>query len=337
MKKLQIFISSTYIDLKDERQAAVSAILSSGNIPAGMELFKAGNDSQLEVIKKWIDESDVYMLILGGRYGSIEPKSGKSYTQLEYEYALKKGIHIFSVILSDEALFEKAKILGKETAMGESEIEEYKGFKKVVESKIVKFVDDEKDIKLAIHETLKDFEKNHKLLGWVKGSELEEYKDTSKENLKLMNENLKLIKENERLKKQLENFKKKDLIGSYTYDELKEMLLSKKMVIDEKYVKSGESLEFSYIEFILIYKNKLITGLENSTNTGDLEVHLYYKKLPFLVSLELMEKIKLAGVKYERIQASKNGHKFLAKLEIDSDKRIKKIKNEIKKTYENVD
>ena len=89
-KKLQIFISSTYKDLQDERQAAVEAILGSNNIPAGMELFKAGNNSQWETIKKWINDSDIYMLILGGRYGSIEPTSKKSYTQLEYEYAISK-------------------------------------------------------------------------------------------------------------------------------------------------------------------------------------------------------------------------------------------------------
>ena len=83
-KKLQVFVSSTYTDLIEERQAAVQAILDAGHIPAGMELFKAGNRSQLETIYKWIDESDIYMLILGGRYGSIESKSGKSYTQLEY-------------------------------------------------------------------------------------------------------------------------------------------------------------------------------------------------------------------------------------------------------------
>ena len=84
MKKYQIFISSTYIDLIDERQAAVEAILQSGHIPAGMELFAASNQSQWEIIKKWIDESDIYMLILGGRYGSIEQTSGLSYTELEY-------------------------------------------------------------------------------------------------------------------------------------------------------------------------------------------------------------------------------------------------------------
>ena len=47
-KKLQVFVSSTYNDLKEERQAAVEAILKAGHIPAGMELFAAGNDSQLQ-------------------------------------------------------------------------------------------------------------------------------------------------------------------------------------------------------------------------------------------------------------------------------------------------
>jgi len=44
-KKLQVFVSSTYRDLKPERQAAVEAILKAGHIPAGMELFSAGSES----------------------------------------------------------------------------------------------------------------------------------------------------------------------------------------------------------------------------------------------------------------------------------------------------
>ncbi|MCV5233546.1 DUF4062 domain-containing protein, partial [Escherichia coli] len=70
-KKLQVFVSSTYEDLKHDRQAAVSAILKAGHIPAGMELFTSGDQSQMDTIRRWIDESDVYMLILGGRYGSV--------------------------------------------------------------------------------------------------------------------------------------------------------------------------------------------------------------------------------------------------------------------------
>lgn len=59
-KKYQIFISSTFTDLRDERQAAVEAILRAGHIPAGMELFTSTNKTQWDVIKKWINESDIY-------------------------------------------------------------------------------------------------------------------------------------------------------------------------------------------------------------------------------------------------------------------------------------
>ena len=58
-RKLQVFVSSTFLDLKAERQAAVEAILLAGHIPAGMELFSAGDESQLEIIKKWIEASDI--------------------------------------------------------------------------------------------------------------------------------------------------------------------------------------------------------------------------------------------------------------------------------------
>ena len=82
-KKYQVLIFSTYTDLIEERQSAVEAILKADHIPAGMELFKAGKE-QLETVQKWIDESDIYVLILGKRYGSIETKSGLSYTEIEY-------------------------------------------------------------------------------------------------------------------------------------------------------------------------------------------------------------------------------------------------------------
>src|SRR5436305_9143972 len=101
-KKLQVFVSSTYEDLRAERQAAVEAILSAGHIPAGMKLFAAGDESQMVVIRRWIDESDVFMLILGHRYGSIEPESNKSYVQLEYEYAVAQGKPLFAVVARDD-------------------------------------------------------------------------------------------------------------------------------------------------------------------------------------------------------------------------------------------
>lgn len=167
-KKLQVFVSSTYTDLIEERQAAVEAILDAGHIPAGMELFKAGNESQLKTIYKWIDESDVYMLILGGRYGSIEKESGLSYTQLEYEYALSKDIPVFAVVLSETFTTEKITSLGLKNAIEQDNPDKYKTFKSLVMSKIIREVDDCKDIKIAIHSTLNEFINEYDLKGWTK-------------------------------------------------------------------------------------------------------------------------------------------------------------------------
>ncbi len=169
-KKLQVFVSSTYTDLIEERQAAVQAILDAGHIPAGMELFKAGNESQLKTIYKWIDESDVYMLILGGRYGSIESKSGKSYTQLEYEYALSKDIPVFAVVLSESFLTTKINLMGLSDVMEQKAPDKYQSFKSLVMSKNIREVDDCKDIKITIHSTLNEFINEYNLDGWVKGS-----------------------------------------------------------------------------------------------------------------------------------------------------------------------
>src|SRR5215470_737324 len=97
-RKLQIFVSSTYEDLIDHRLAAMEAILAAGHIPAAMEQFSPGDDTAWERIRQRIDESDAFMLILGGRYGSIEPASQKSYVELEYDYALEKGKPFFTIV-----------------------------------------------------------------------------------------------------------------------------------------------------------------------------------------------------------------------------------------------
>jgi CRP-like cAMP-binding protein len=68
-KRLQVFVSSTYTNMLPERQAAVESILKAGHIPAGMKLFTAGDQTHLQAIRRWIEESDMFLLILAGRYG----------------------------------------------------------------------------------------------------------------------------------------------------------------------------------------------------------------------------------------------------------------------------
>lgn len=90
-KRYQVFVSSTYTDLHEERAEVMQALLELDCMPSGMELFPAANEEQWEWIKKVIDESDYYLVILGGRYGSISKKTGYSYTEMEYRYAVETG------------------------------------------------------------------------------------------------------------------------------------------------------------------------------------------------------------------------------------------------------
>lgn len=97
-KKYQVFVSSTYKDLVEERREVIQTLLEGDFIPAGMELFYASNDEQFEYIKKVIDNCDYYVLIIGGRYGSINPSTGISFTEQEYDYAIEKNIPVLAYI-----------------------------------------------------------------------------------------------------------------------------------------------------------------------------------------------------------------------------------------------
>ncbi|MVT49847.1 DUF4062 domain-containing protein [Bradyrhizobium yuanmingense] len=85
-KRYQVFVSSTFADLKEERQAVMQALLSLDHFPAGMELFPASDEDQWALIRGVIDDSDYYVLVVGGRYGSTTAE-GISYTEMEFDYA----------------------------------------------------------------------------------------------------------------------------------------------------------------------------------------------------------------------------------------------------------
>lgn len=88
-KKFQVFVSSTYTDLQGARQELMLALLSMGMIPTGMELYPTELNNQWKMIQKVIDECDYYVVLIGGRYGTLSP-IGLSYTHREYVYAATK-------------------------------------------------------------------------------------------------------------------------------------------------------------------------------------------------------------------------------------------------------
>jgi hypothetical protein len=99
-KKYQVFVSSTFSDLIQERQATIRMVLDLGHIPSGMEIFPAADVEQFEYIKKVIDECDYYVLIIGARYGSVDA-AGVSFTEKEYDYAVEQKKTVLGFIHGD--------------------------------------------------------------------------------------------------------------------------------------------------------------------------------------------------------------------------------------------
>ena len=114
-KKYQVFVSSTYKDLIEERKKVYEVLLSADCIPAGMEAFVATNEEQFNVIKQVIDLCDYYILIIGKRYGSINEKTGQSYTEMEYDYARSKKIPVLVFPIDESVDLPSEKTESEET------------------------------------------------------------------------------------------------------------------------------------------------------------------------------------------------------------------------------
>lgn len=278
MKKYQIFISSTYIDLIDERQAAVEAILQAGHIPAGMELFAASNQSQWEIIKKWIDESDIYMLILGGRYGSIEKTSELSYTELEYNYALEIGKPLFALVLDETFIESKAQKQGTKTILELHEPQKLKAFSAKVLSKLCKICTDSKDIQLGVFQSISSLERDNELTGWIKANQGLNPKPYLDQITALQHEKEVLNKELIKLKKSAP--KNQD---SQDFDDIlrifeKEKVSLKRLQKNEPKMPDETSLLIAFETF----KDLLIVGSTNAASSTTQDTFIFYDLAPKL-------------------------------------------------------
>lgn len=316
--KLQVFISSTYLDLRQERQAAVEAVLKSGHIPAGMELFTAGDKSQWEVIKRWITDSDIYMLILGGRYGSVENTSGLSYTELEYDFALSLNKPHFAVVITDEGLESKVKAHGDSVSEKDSP-EKLARFRAKVLEKMSSFFSDYKDVKICVHESLPILAKDNDLKGWVRASDIPDTKALADELLKLHSDNKDLrekLAANQSLLEQQKNEKQS------VHKEFTELfdLLSSTMIdigIIKKNIGNASKIpdQVSVLDMALSCKDSLLNGVTNQVGISDVENFLYFRLCPKLQTHELVADEKVAGVRYRRYSVTKKGLQFFSFVE----------------------
>lgn len=163
MIRYQVFISSTYKDLVEERGIVKKALLEKNCFPAGMEEFPAIDQKQFEYIKKVIDDSDYYILILGGKIGTVCKETNESYTYMEYKYALDRNIPIIVYVKKDEegniVCYEKKKKRKKY----------YEKFvSRVTENRMCAFFNKKEELAGLVHFSLNEIMKMKPRFGWKK-------------------------------------------------------------------------------------------------------------------------------------------------------------------------
>lgn len=185
-KKYQVFISSTFDDLKEHRDAVVKAVLQLGHLPVGMEMFNAGDQTQWETIKSYIDSSDYYLVILAHRYGTKgKGKKGLSYTETEYDYAGKQGIPRLGFVIDKNAAWPASHV----EADAKKELDAFKS--KVGKARVIKFWDTTDSLAYHVALSLANEITINPRTGWVRATEAaspqvaEELARLSKENREL--------------------------------------------------------------------------------------------------------------------------------------------------------
>ncbi len=192
-KKYQIFVSSTFLDLREEREQIIKASLEMGHIPVGMEMFSASDEEQWKIIQRQIDEIDYYIILIAHRYGSTT-EEGISYTEKEYDYAVSKGIPVLGFVIEDTASWPANKIDNDEA----NKIS-LLNFKEKIKSKLVNFWSNKDELHAKFSIALMKAIVNNPRSGWVRSEEVIGA-DIMKELSRLSSENSTLREENINLK-----------------------------------------------------------------------------------------------------------------------------------------
>lgn len=338
-KKYQVFISSTYTDLIEERQKAVEAILNAGHIPAGMELFHAGDETQKELISEWIEDSDIYVLILGGRYGSLD-SDGMGYTHWEYEKAKELGKPFFSLVLTENYLNNKVtsgKLQATDLSYNDAKLVE---FRDEVKTKIVSNIDNIDQIEAEVIKSINRIIRKHEnnLEGWIKGSNLKELEKLREEKQKLTSELVNRQGEVIGMQKKAKPVKD-DYIGEFSFDAIRDVLSSE--IIEEEQLEDAldevddkknkyfsneteykeylSSIKFikgsSALRYLLNTKSKLLSKelKVDSENPIDILISRYY--ISAWEQFSLVKKIRWVR-NTSTYQLTEAGKKFISMVDI---------------------
>jgi len=184
-KRYSVFISSTFEDLRDERRSVQDTIIEVGDFPVQMESFPASDQDAFDLITSLLDQCDYYVLIIGGRYGTVSTDE-LSFTHREFRYAVAIGIPVLVMLHGD-----RGKISAEKTELSQQGRRRLDAFiEEASTGRTRKTWTTVGDLKAAVLNALANAKQTKPRIGWVRGDAvanveiLEQLNDVRQENAK---------------------------------------------------------------------------------------------------------------------------------------------------------
>ncbi|HJA68366.1 MAG TPA: DUF4062 domain-containing protein [Candidatus Mediterraneibacter cottocaccae] len=221
-RRYDVFVSSTYEDLKEERKEITQAVLECDCVPVGMEMFPASNTEQWKFIQKVIDKADFYLVVIAGKYGSVMEETGKSYTEMEFDYAAQKGKPI--LVFQHKNINKLAREKTETDPQKADALEKFR--EKARHNRIIRFYTDKNDLKAAVLSSLHSLKKQQDSGGWIRAEDAGKCagKAESTETAALKAEIDRLKQENTAVKKENDSLKHTNETLSSRVRETREIL-----------------------------------------------------------------------------------------------------------------
>ena len=224
-------------------------------------------------------------------------------------------------MITDEALERRLKEHGSDVIEKDNP-RQLRQFRNKVLGRVSSFYNDDRDIKLAIHESLGGISEDHTLSGWVPGDQVVNVVPIQEEN-KLLKEELQKLKAEKNRKTGIFLAKNDD-----DFTMLKNVLGEVMVKFPENISGPDREANVPLLQVLIASKEKLVTGVTNSPNAGMTERFLYYSVVPKLQIHSLAENEKVSGVRWRRGFLSKEGLNLLAWLEREEMAKLNKSDEE---------
>jgi hypothetical protein len=294
-KRYQVFVSSTFADLQDERRTVIQTLMEMDCIPAGMELFPAADEEQWQFIKRVIDDCDYYLLIIGGRYGSLTPE-GISYTEMEYDFAVERGLKVIALIHGNPTSlsFDKSEA----SPEARKKLEEFR--EKATTGRLVRFWTSPAELPGLVALSLSKTIKMYPAVGWVRANTVA--------NTSLLEELNTLRKRNEELHSELAQLK---VAGSQGGSEdiylanLYNLLSNDKITVPKAISRNKRETEESLLHALLNFADELADGVIYD-NANDTTLFLY-RLASKAATFGLTAHTKQDSYGFQRLRLSKSG------------------------------